>query len=61
MPSQAGVAGPGTLKGGQLRGDMYLEVPVQKAPIPEAVAVLKAARDADPPIVVRDIHGKVCR
>lgn len=59
VPSQAGVAGPGTLKGTQLSGDMYLEVPVQKAPIPEAV--LKAARDAAPPITIRDIHGKVYR
>ncbi|MFD1428622.1 hypothetical protein ACFQ4Y_17190, partial [Kroppenstedtia sanguinis] len=43
------------LAGGELMGDMFLEVPVQKKPVPRNVR--KYATDND--IIIRDEKGKV--
>lgn len=48
---------PGTAikGGGKLFGDEILEVPVQKAPIPEEL--LKYADGKNPPVIIRDVTG----
>lgn len=47
---------PGLI-GEPLRGQVYLEVPVQTRPVPQPI--LSAARNAD--IIIRDINGRVWR
>jgi len=47
--------GEGIKGGGELAGDEILEVPVQKAPIPEDL--LKYADSRIPPVTIRDVTG----
>jgi hypothetical protein len=46
---------PAALRGGRLRGDLILEVPVQKTPIPKAVLDEASTRG----ITIRDVSGKI--
>lgn len=46
---------PNALKGGQLKGELILEVPVQNKPIPQTI-LDEATKNR---IIIRDIKGKV--
>ncbi len=43
--------------GGELRGDLVLEVPVQQGPVPQSV--IDHANGKEPPVTIRDVLGNV--
>jgi hypothetical protein len=47
----------GIVAGGELKGRMFLEVPVQSKAIPKEV--LEHAASKEPPVFIRDVEGKV--
>ena len=50
-----GTFNPNALKGGRLKGELILEIPVQNKPIPQAI-LDEATKNR---IIIRDIKGKV--